>query len=100
MVVGCPISRRNFSKSGFQSAYDGWYQDANGEWQPVEDSSTAQSAKAANGSVVKSAASAESTEASAASKASSQVLACLIIGYHFRTKYGKRLQIKDQRQSN
>ena len=61
----------------FQSAYDGWYQDANGEWYPAEDSSatssSAQPAKAANGSVVKSAAAAESNEANATSKASTQV---------------------------
>jgi hypothetical protein len=57
----------------FQSAYDGWYQDESGEWHPVEDTAaatTAQPAKAANGSVVKSSA-AEASDAT--SKASSQV---------------------------
>ena len=70
---------------GDERGYEGWYQDANGEWISPEEAQpapAAQTAKPANGSVVKSADAtaassvvklSESSEESSASKSSSQV---------------------------
>ena len=69
IIINC-VFHTNYQ---LKREYDGWYQDANGEWVPAEESlsaAAAQAAKPANGSVVKPV---ETAEATSASKASSQV---------------------------